>query len=77
MESKHVWWWTGLAMIGFLGMIALVVALGIASTDRYERERSEKAASREAPPAPAGSSPGPAHSQDLRRRHRARPDHRR
>jgi hypothetical protein len=43
MESKQMWWWSGVAVIGFLVLIALVVALGTVSTKRYERERSQRA----------------------------------
>jgi hypothetical protein len=61
MESKQMWWWPGLAVLGFLALIALVVALGTVSTKRYEQERSEQAAP---PELPGGG----------QRRDRSRPD---
>ena len=39
MESEQMLLWPALALIGFLVLMALVVALGTVSTDRYEREQ--------------------------------------
>jgi len=48
-ESEQFMLWPALALIGFLVLTALVIALGTVSTDRYERE--QRAGTKSAPPA--------------------------
>jgi len=38
-------WWPVLALIGFLALVAVVVALGTMSTNRYEQEQRKRARS--------------------------------
>lgn len=42
-ESEHFMVWAVLAFIGFLVLVAVVIALGTGSTGRYERERRAQA----------------------------------
>ena len=42
--------WPAVALIGFLVLIAVVIAMGTQSTARYERERQAQAAARTAEP---------------------------
>lgn len=39
-------WWSALALIGFVALLAVVIALGTMSTGRYEREQRARARSR-------------------------------
>jgi len=66
--------WPGVALIGFLLLIAVVVALGIVSTNRYERERSRRAAPSRLPRDPSASPPEPPADDDRRQRPGTRPD---
>jgi hypothetical protein len=43
MESEQLMVWPALNVIGFLVLMALVITLGTVSTDRYERERGQRA----------------------------------
>ncbi|WP_158544782.1 hypothetical protein [Blastococcus sp. TF02-09] len=48
--------WPAVTLIGFLVLTALVVAMGMQSTARYERERAEgTAGARHASPEPVGA----------------------
>jgi hypothetical protein len=67
MESKQMVWWAGLALIGFLLLIAVVVVLGLVSTDRYEQERARRAA-RPRLPRTAPASPAEPRADGERRR---------
>jgi len=53
--------WPALALIGFFVLVALVVALGTESTDRYEREQRARGRSPRLPrrPSAAPGSPDP------------------
>jgi hypothetical protein len=42
--------WPAVALIGFLVLIAFVIAMGTQSTARYERERQAESAGRAAEP---------------------------
>ena len=42
-ESEQLMVWPALNVIGFLVLMALVITLGTVSTDRYEREREQRA----------------------------------
>jgi type II secretory pathway pseudopilin PulG len=41
--------WTVLVVVGFLGLMAVIVALGTSSTARYERERRARGRSARPP----------------------------
>jgi hypothetical protein len=48
-ESEQLMMWPALNVIGLLVLLVLVITLGTVSTDRYEREREQRARGRLCP----------------------------
>lgn len=59
-ESEHFVWWPALALIGFVVLVGVVIALGTRSTGRYEREQRARARARVRSSRPAATSIGTA-----------------
>ena len=57
-ESEHFVFWPALALIGFVVLVAVVIALGTRSTGRYEREQRARARARARSTRPVGPSIG-------------------
>jgi hypothetical protein len=50
-------WWPALALIGFLALTAVIIALGTMSTGRYEREQRRRSGAGRSKAAAIGIAP--------------------
>lgn len=56
-ESEQFVWWPVLALIGFVVLVAVVIALGTTSTGRYEREQRTRSRTTRPVRTPLGTPP--------------------